>query len=108
MGCGGATYRTVKGRGEQDLDMDVVVLTDNTLAGPHQVALRLRGLDLEHDRNAALVDQLEVGLGAVTLHGPETQVRNRVQRDHFSPVLGLLLLRRCSKRCFIRLHRHIL
>ena len=84
------------------MHLDFVLVSNHALAWTHQVPVRLSRLDLEHDWNVALVDQLDRGRGSITLSRPEADIGNRVQRDKLTPVL--LCLGRRSKRCFVRLH----
>ena len=84
------------------MHLDLVVLTDDTLTWPHQIPRGLSCLDLEHDWDVILVDQLDRALRSITLSRPEADMGDRVQRDKLTPVL--LCLGRRSKRCFVRLH----
>ena len=54
----GFTYWAIKLLNEKDLNLYLVVLSDDSLTGSHEVARRLRRLDLEHDLNVSLVDKL--------------------------------------------------
>ena len=84
------------------MHLDLVVLSNDALARPYQIPGGLGCLDLEHDWNFALVDQLDRALRPITLSRPEADMGDRVQRDKLTPVL--LCLGRRSKRCFVRLH----
>ena len=98
--CASDTYRAVKFVCEEDLDLDLIVAANNTLAGPNEVAGGLSCLDLEHDRDLALVDELDRGLRSLTPIRTERNVRDGVQCHEFAPVL--LLGRRPSKRGLLR------
>ena len=72
------------------MHFDLVLVSDDTLTRPNQVPVGLGSLDLEHDWNVALVDQLDRTGWSVTLPRPETNMRDWIQRDELPPVFLLL------------------
>ena len=64
----------VKCLGEDNLHLDLVVLTYYTLARSHQVSGGLRRLDLEHDLHVSLIDQLQNRLGSVVIYRLEADM----------------------------------
>ena len=79
------------------MHVDLVVLSNDSLARPHQVPGRLGRLDLEHYGDVTFVDQLDRARWSVTLPRLKADVSDWVQSDKLSPVL-LCLGRPVSRR----------
>ena len=72
------------------MDLNFVLLANDSLARTHEEAHGLGRLDFEHDRHVALVNQLDRRLGPVSRHGLEADVGDGVERDELAPVFCLL------------------
>ena len=74
---------------EEHLHFNLVLVSDDTLAWPDQVSGGLGRLDLEHDWNVALVDQLDRAGGPIIFPRPETYMRDWIHCHALPPVLVL-------------------
>ena len=99
------TYRTIELICKENLYFQLVVVANDTLTWPDEEAGRRSGLDLEHDRDVALVDYPDRRLRTFFTPWLEANVRNGVKRHKLAPVLGLRRWR--AKRCLMLRHLYL-